>query len=170
MPRLNFVKSARKAIPDAGVAVGDSYYWWKNRAPGSVAGFKRVSKTRPKPSQLVGSDFLRSAMELGEEMSEATPEDGTDLELYREQWRDQLEVLADEQDEKRQNMSEALQSSPTAELLEERAEGLRTWAQGLDSVTIPEREDFPEGEDGDQEFIEALQEAANEMARLDPGF
>jgi hypothetical protein len=50
MPRVNFVKKARKAIPSSGIKVGDSYYWWKFRYGG-----KFVSKERPRQSQLTQS-------------------------------------------------------------------------------------------------------------------
>ena len=42
MPRVNYVKKARKAIPGADIKVGDAYYWWKFRYGG-----KHVSKIRP---------------------------------------------------------------------------------------------------------------------------
>ena len=52
MPRLHFVKHARKAIPSIKVEKGDSYYWWKfPYRP------RTVSKTRPRRSQLTQSEF-----------------------------------------------------------------------------------------------------------------
>ena len=31
MPRVIHVKKARKARPEYGIAVGDSYYWWRTQ-------------------------------------------------------------------------------------------------------------------------------------------
>jgi hypothetical protein len=159
MPRLHFVKAARKAIPGAGIEVGDSYYWWN---------VKWVSKTRPMPSQMVGSDFQRSVLEIQEAMEAGSWESAIDLDVARDDWKQQLEDLADEQDDKLQNMPDSLQSSPTGELLQERSEGLRDWARGLDDIPIPDREDFDEGDDGDQEYADGLLDAANEMAGISP--
>jgi len=52
MAHATFVKSARKAIPDHGIKVGDSYYWWKFRFGG-----KHISRYWPRPSQLTQSEF-----------------------------------------------------------------------------------------------------------------
>jgi hypothetical protein len=171
MPRVHFVKSARKAIPSAGIEVGDSYYWWKNRPPGRAAGFKRVSKTRPRPSQTVGSEFRRSVLELHESISDQVAAgfaSSDDLESARDNWAQWVRDLADEQEGKRDNMPDSLQQGPTGELLQEREEALRQWADDLESVTIPQRDDFAEGEDGDQEFADELQATADKMVSIEP--
>lgn len=48
--KVHFVKSARKARPAYGIAVGDSYYHWS-----SYRGPTHYSKTYPRPSQLTDS-------------------------------------------------------------------------------------------------------------------
>ena len=75
MPRVKHVQSARKAIPSAGIEVGDSYYWWKFRYGG-----KRVSKTYPKRSQLTQS--LWSSVYAAQEELEEAKANADDLGLF----------------------------------------------------------------------------------------
>jgi len=122
MPRVTHVKRARKPIPSIGVEVGDSYYWWQ------FAFSKRsVSKTPPKPSQLTRSEFMISLYELQEEQSSLTIEDAEDF-------ASRIREIADECEEKIQNMPESLQYAPSGELLQERSESMNAWADEVEEI------------------------------------
>lgn len=165
MARAKFVKKARKAIPEHGVAVGDSYWWWKFQV-GGRGGPKMISKTRPKPSQLTQSEFLSAVYALQEEMAETPPPDtAEDLESLKEDWGARAREIGDEQSDKLGNMPDGLQSSPTGELLQERADAMEAWAEEIESNDVPEREDGQ----SDEEYLEALHEAFSEIQSTDPG-
>ena len=153
MPKVNFVKRARKPIPSIGVEVGDSYYWWKfgPRFP------KQVSKEHPKRQQLTLSDFLKSVYDI-EDQIDALQEDDT-LADEVESIVESINELAEEQREKFENLPEGLQQSGTGELLEERAENLENFANELESVVIPEESEY----DTTEEYNEALNSAFEEI-------
>ena len=131
MPRVHFVKKARKDHP-GGIKKGDSYYHWKFRYS-SI----RRSKARPRPSQLTQSAFLGQWYEVQEEI-EATSES---IEVAIETAEELLETCQESLD----NMPYHLQdSSSSGELLQERIDGLEDWlseAQGVDLETAT-KEDF----------------------------
>ena len=78
MPRVYFVKKARKDYP-VGIKKGDSYYWWKFR----YGGIHR-SKTRPRPSQLTQSEFLSTIYAIIEEIQDVTITDFNSIEELKE--------------------------------------------------------------------------------------
>lgn len=130
MAKANFVKKARKAIPEAGIAKGDSYWWWQHfrRA-------KQVSKAKPKPSQLEGSAFLSTLMEIGERFDDPQCETPEDLQSLVEDAVGDLNSLSDETQGSFDNMPEGLQQGETGQLLESRVEslsGLIGELEGLD--------------------------------------
>ena len=86
MPRVTFVKSARKDNPVA--KKGESYYWWKFRYGG-----KRYSKTRPRPSQLTQSPYYSQVRSLVEQIEDATVTDQEQFEELRDAMREELESL-----------------------------------------------------------------------------
>lgn len=132
MPRVNFVKKARKPIPGAGVEVGDSYYWWMF----NFSKVKHCSKTPPKPSQLTQSEYLSTAYDL-QEQAEAINVDGADSNSAAEDLRsiaDELRSLGEEQSSKRDNMPESLQDSDTGQKLEARAEACDEIAGEIESA------------------------------------
>lgn len=138
MPRVNIVQKARKAIPSAGVEVGDKYYWWKFRYGG-----KRVSKTYPTRSQLTNSGFLQSLYEL-EDNLEFSREDleGSVIDIVS-----QIESLRDECQDSLDNMPEHLQdSSESGQLLQERIESLDQWISDLEGVDLDVDEELTEEE------------------------
>ena len=142
MPRVHHVKKARK--DNSAVKKGESYFWWKTRRTvgKSFIGTKHRSKTRPKPSQLTSSEFMRQLLSLTEQLGDACS--GADvenpvaaaqeLESSRDSVADELEALGDEQGEKRDNMPDGLRDGPTGEMLDERAEGCREMAEELRGV------------------------------------
>ena len=131
MARAVFVAKARKDNPVA--KAGESYFWWKFRFGG-----KHYSKERPRPSQLTQSEFLGQLYSIQEEMQDAKPEDMDDLRGLVEDWASQLRELGEEQEEKQGNMPDALQDSPTGELLQERAAGMEEMADELESIDLEE--------------------------------
>lgn len=166
MPRVNFVKSARKARPECGVEVGDSYYHWSHRT--SYGGIKRCSKMRPGPAQLTRSEFWGQAYGLQDEIASESPETAEELVSAREGWVDQIRSLGEEQDEKLNNMPQGLQESDTGYLLGERRDACGEWADALESVEIPGRDSYDADADGEEVFREDLETALREMADLGP--
>ncbi len=141
MARLHHVKKARKARPEYGIAVGDSYYWWANKT-GPYSSIKRYSKTVPRPSQMTMSEFFSQQLGLGERLEDLTTDKSfEDLIAERDDIVSEIESLGEEQSEKRDNMPESLQDAPTGELLENRSTECESWASELESVDIPEDDD-----------------------------
>lgn len=136
MPRVTHVKAARKAIPSAGIEVGQPYYWWKFRFGG-----KHVSKTYPKPSQLTQSDFLQQVYELNDRIEAVDESNAADevAEIISE-----LENLASEQEDKLSNMPDSLQQAPTGELLQNRAYAVNDMVSELEGVDMDVFDNEPE--------------------------
>lgn len=147
MPKIHTVKKARKAIPSAGVAVGDTYYYWFSRTTVGkrFISHRHVSKTYPKPSQLTRSEFYRTLLETEESL--AIPDNLAELETFAEELEaaaEEIDNLADEQEEKRANMPDALQDSETGYLLETRAESCQELAEALRNAASSVRDLFNE--------------------------
>lgn len=141
MPRVTFVKSARKDNPVA--KKGESYYWWKFRYGG-----KRYSLTRPRPSQLTQSAYYGTVRSLIEQVEDAgTPEDNDALTGLRDEIKDELGSLLDETQGSLDNMPDQLQYSPTGELLQERIDAIE-YAMG----EIENIEEFEEEEPEESDF------------------
>jgi len=158
MPRLNFVKKARKDIYRNGkevkadnkkgykidksqpsdendkllVAKGEGYYWWQ-----FAYSPKSISLTRPKQSQLTRSEFLQAYYGWQEAIETYEADDG--LESNIENLASEIEELGTELQERLDNMPEHLQETSTAgELLTERIEECETLAQELNDIDIEE--------------------------------
>lgn len=131
MARAHFVKKARKAIPSAKIAVGDSYWHWtfRNRYG---KGSRHVSKEKPKRQQLTRSDFAIAVYDIEDALAELSPD--SSLEENVQQIAEQLRELGQEQESKRDGMPEGLQNAPTGELLQERADACEESASNLESV------------------------------------
>ena len=134
MPRVTFVKSARKANPVA--EVGQSYYWWKFRFGG-----KRYSTTYPKPSQLTQSAYFGGIYNLIEDADSFGIEAGEDdeVEAFKDDIVSQLQEIADECESSRENMPEGLQDSPTGELLQERYDACENAISEIENVEVPDQ-------------------------------
>jgi len=160
MPRVTFVKKARKDYPESGIKAGDSYYWWKFRFGG-----KHKSKVRPKPSQLTQSEFLGTVYAIHEAMDEETVDNFTDSEAfdtYIEERASELRSLAEDTEEKRENMPENLYYSQTGEMLEERANAVNEMADELDNIDTSIDIERSEYED-DDEYDEAVEERKQDI-------
>lgn len=144
MPKLNFVKKARKDNPV--VSRGESYFWWK-----FAFGAKQYSAARPARYRLTQSEFYSTlwSIEDGFEASDIADELADQIETFASE----LEELRDAQEEKRENMPESLQESTTGELLQERYDQLDEWVSNIEQL---ETEYDSENDGTEEEFCEAL--------------
>ena len=161
-------KDSPKACPQA--KVGQTYYWWRTRMKGAQSGVTRCSLTYPRPSQLTQSDFWGAVYALQEEIEAAGPyETGEELEEDRETWAVAAEGIGSEQQDKLDNMPYQLQEGDIGQMLSERADACDDWAETIrNEVEIPTRDQYDEGEDGDEDFRDALAETVSEIASLAP--
>lgn len=158
MPRVHFVKAARKENPVA--KVGQSYYWWKFRNGG-----KRYSLERPKPWDLTQSPFRKQYLMIEHSISTMTAESFDDLESQIESITEEIRQLGEECRENRENMPESLQDSETGQLLEERADGMESWADELENVF----QAFDQDSDDFDTTEEALEDLISQLQSCDPG-
>jgi len=138
MPRVHVIKSARKDYPEFGIKKGDTYYKWSlMTGPRSSRTYK--SLTKPRPSQLTSSGFLRefySIQERIEDLDANQFETAEDLESTIQEITGDIESLADETEGNRENMPEGLQEGHVGEMLQTRIDGLRDWASELEGVDL----------------------------------
>lgn len=146
MPRVVFVKSARKDNPVA--KKGESYYWWKFRYGG-----KRYSKTPPKQSQLTQSPYFAALYDLQDEVEDTEITCFDDLEQLSDSIREQIAELRDQAQESLDNMPEQLQYAPTGELLQERIDACDGAESEIDMV-----EEFDEPEPVAEDFVKECPE------------
>jgi hypothetical protein len=125
----------------------DPYIWWKFNY-----GAKHVRcaepSCSPKPSELTRSFFWGQIHDLQKEGFAGSTFD--DLRDRVAEVVDALNELAEDCEEKFNNMPESLQNGSTGELLTERAETLRNCVSALESIDIPE-DNAPEPFDDDDE-------------------
>lgn len=164
MPRLNFVKKARKAQKEHGIKKGDSYYWAAFRIGRSS--IKKVWKERPRPSQLTLSEFMGSFLSVQEMIEDSIAEvqnagedrkavDAAieDLASNLETAADEIQELSDQCDEKLNNMPEGLQQGPSGQTLEQRrdrcselSDEIRSLADDVRNTQSDDPEEDPAGE------------------------
>jgi len=166
MPRVYKVESARKARPALGIAVGDTYYYWKRRK-----GPLQMSKTYPKRSQLTGSPFLQTVYDIEDRIAALTADEGLPdavAEIAQE-----LRDLAEECQGNFDNMPEGLQQGDTGQLLEARVEGCNNAADELEAIDFSDAPDGEAeepgepGEDASQEEHDAYEAALAEYEESD---
>lgn len=162
MPRVHFVKKARKDNPVA--KAGEPYYWWKFRFGG-----KHYSRTPPRQSQLTQSAYFSTIYSIQEQIEDASPENAEEFESMVDDFRSQVSDLKDETQSSFNNMPESLQYSPTGELLQERIDALDNAEMEMDIDSFdfeeeefmddePERDEFDDDEDGEIEYNDAVDE------------
>ncbi len=146
MPKVTFVKSARKDNPVA--KKGESYYWWAFMQ-GGRGGPKRYSKERPKQSQLTQSDFWGAVYSLQE--ANEKPPHFDDLESKIEEIKSDLGSIRDDTQDKYDNLPTGLQEGSSGELLQERIDAIENVINEMDGFDLSiEYGDAPEGETEDQ--------------------
>jgi hypothetical protein len=145
MARVNFVKKARKAIPEAGIAVGDSYYYVKLRRGMP----KRYFKERPPRSATTGSSFYSTLWDI-EDVAIGKLEASDDLKGNVEDISQQLRDLAQECQDSLDNMPEGLQQGSSGTMLQERVEALEAAADEFDNLDFDDKQE----DETDEEFWE----------------
>lgn len=164
MPRVHYVKKARKTVKGTCIKKGEPYYWWKFRRGG-----KHTSPTRPRQSQLTQSDKKSRAYAAAEQLEDISVDADADLDDLKgqvESIADEIEEIASEYRESRENMPEALQDSDVGQLCEENADALESWADEvrdcLDNIDIEEDEELEEGDEPSwiEEARSAIMDAA----------
>lgn len=147
MAEAIYVKKARKPNPvvsqadidraNAGEVGAASYYYWSNyREP------NQYSKTPPRKSQTAGSDYLKAVYGLQEEMAAATANDQIELEGLRDDWASQARDIANECQEKLDNMPDGLREGDTGTMLQERSDAMEEWADELENVDLDDQEEW----------------------------
>lgn len=147
MARVHKIEHARKDYSEHGIAKGDTYYKWSLKTgPYSSRDYK--SKTYPDRRQLTLNAFKLSLYDLEDQrdgIDATTPED---LESARDELATAIRELADEQQEKLDNMPEGLQQGSSGETLQSRIDGLNSWADEVEALEIPDwSEDEAETDD-----------------------
>lgn len=155
MARAKFVKKARKDNPIC--KKGESYYWWKFRFGG-----KKYSLTPPSRSQLTQSAFLGQLYDLQDSHPFHHCKNMEDFESARETVIEDIQCMADESQESRDNMPEQLQDAPTGELLGERVEALEEWIAELEGVDID-----IDGELDEEELEDRVNEVRDELESIE---
>lgn len=127
MAKLNYVKRARKAIPEADIEVGDPYWWYKRRVNGR--GAPRVcSKTKPKRSAYTtSSPFTRALLDYEDELNgmldRNAPPEG--VATWLENVASDVEAMGEDCREKSQSVEQGMKNgagSTSAEMLITRAD------------------------------------------------
>jgi len=155
------VKHARKAKPDAGIAVGDRYYWWcfLGRSGKRRYSIKCVSKTYPRRSQLTRSAFLGALYDIEDTVSDIEANDSFPDVL--EEIKADIQSLIEETQASLDNMPENLQQGETGQLLQERIEGLESWLQEIEGIDANEPDEETLTQEAD---LEAEEEQGGEGA------
>lgn len=157
MPRVTYVKSARVAKPEHGIAVGDPYYHWSMMVGGR--GSKRYSKERPSRSQLTNSSYKSQLYDLVDGAQEGwdSCQDADDVRSKLDDLASSIRDLGEEQRSNKDNMPEGLQESETGQLLETRADSCDSCADELEAI------DTEIDEDGTiAELVERAQQEMND--------
>lgn len=140
------------------VKKGQKYYTW------TMYGCRpSIQLTAPTRQQLTGSDFLCQVYDLEDRLTSLRDggyEDVEDLQDAVDEIVSEIRSLADEQDEKRNNMPEQLQDSGSGETLQNRYDSLNEWADNIEGVSI----DFDKDEDqSEEEQAQAWEEYRDEV-------
>lgn len=177
MPRVHFVKKARRDYEENNIKKGDSYYHWSFRHGGI-----RRSKTYPKPSQLTQSEFLSAMYDLQEQLHEATTtfskasgikSDFDDFISSLQEIAEGVREQGEECSSRRDNMPEQLQDSDSGQLLESRSEQceeianeLETFVSDVESA-IGELNFVSEEEQDKKEILERRDSLAEQSVNWD---
>lgn len=169
MAQLHFVECARRAIPEAGIEIGDQYYWYKKRVNGK--GVPRTcSKTKPPRSAYVtSSPFLGALMDM-EDACTAICGGLLSQQLdyviaWLEARADEVEAMANNCSEKSQSVEQGMKNGAgnmSAEMLRSRDEHCRLLASALreaagELVSVSEE---PLSEDGEEELYVSVTAAS----------
>lgn len=180
MARLNYVKSFRGTTKtESGnlrcgrcgdsITKGDGYRWWANRAPGQRGSFRNIrcmkSECTPTTAERTPGrmgEFLYAQENAQGELAAWRSESPTDApEDVLTNFADALREIANEMQEGADNIESGFgHATSQSEELADRAQQLESTADDAESVSFenaPERDEFDEGDDGDEEFEHALE-------------
>lgn len=145
------LRTARKDYPQNGISKGEQY-WFCQIKTGPRTSRTLRQKAPFKRSQLTSSDFLSQVYDIEDDLSSLTCRDDAEDIVSR------LRDLADEQDDRFNNMPENLQSSEIGQKLETRRDGCQSAADEIEEIKDREFDEPETDEDGkpaSAEYIEA---------------
>ena len=162
MPKVTFVQKAQKDYPDHGIAKGESYYRWSLRmGRGSLL---RMSKTRPRPSQLTTSEYYGTVYAAQEEVEDALaafadPKGIEDLVATLRSAAETIEEAGQDCSEKRDSMEASFSGGcPTMDLLEERSVLCESTAQEVNQAADDiEALDLDEYKNNEEDLVQEVQ-------------
>lgn len=165
MPKVHFVKKARKSNKRLGIVRGLPYWWWTGPKPRvhGKRGRRIVSLTPPRPSQVTSNAFMRTVLSLKESVEDAASKSSSAVIESMRSAAEELRTLAEEQASSLENMPDSLQESPTAELLWDREERCMDVADQLESAA-DEVEAL--GDEGDGKGDGEMPNDADELERI----
>lgn len=132
MPKVKKVK-ARKDYPQFGIKKGDEHYTWSLiLGPRTSRTFRQIKP--PRPSQLTTSEFLGRMGDLEADFGEFTFDHDDAAEEFLRGAIEELESIAENEDEKYENLPENFQYGEAGQRMEERAEAARSWAQEIETL------------------------------------
>lgn len=158
MPRLHYVKKARKDNPVA--KKGESYYWWQ-----PAFSFKRYSKEMPPRSQYATqSAFLSALYDLEDNITNRFDgvSDADEIQSVVHEIRDELQELYDQCEESFNNIPEQLQYASAGELLQERIDNLDQWMNDIDCIECEIQEN--------EEPHDTIERIVDDIMSSNPGF
>jgi len=161
MPRVNYVKRARKDNPVC--KKGESYYWWQ-----FAFSSKSYSLKRPRASQLTRSAYYSTLYALTEQIEDSTVDSVDSITCLRDDALSALEELRDETEEKLQNMSEhGLENTPTGEMIQERVDALESAISEIENLDVdidePDEDDPDLDDDEREEAKEKFQDQIDDL-------
>jgi uncharacterized phage infection (PIP) family protein YhgE len=146
-------KRAAKDYPQHGIAKGDMY-WFAEVKTGPRSSITIRSKTPIPRSRLTASEFLSTAYDLSDRLTDASSlEELNDL-------KGDFENLRDETQEKLDNMPEGLQQGSTGELLQERIDQIESLLTEIESaIEEAKREDESDSDEDEQSEADRVKSA-----------
>ena len=169
MARVNTAVAA-KDYPHKGIKKGDTYFYWQlYKQP------KQMSLTRPRASQLTGSDKLSRVYAAGEDLEDVVGE-ADSLESIVEALNTAAEAVrevAEEYGESADNMEQAFPNgSPTIDMCRENQDSLAAYADELESAASDveglDVSDFVDEDERRAAAIAALEELHEGDEPFDP--
>lgn len=147
MAKLKHVQAARAARKcgkcGKEIAKGSPYFWWATRSPGARLGrrFDRCQSCKPRPSELIGSPFLRAMAGEAERIDDEieTFEEGHDVAALQAAIEEVAQAIREAGEEAQgsfDNMPEGLQEGETGQLLQQRAERCEEIADELEELEL----------------------------------
>jgi len=166
MPRITTVQKARKEAGRCGgcgtdIKKGDPYKWLKKRyGPRKV----RCGKCAFKASDHAGGRLAEVYCAMEDAEDQISGWDGEDIEElrgYLEEAATNIRDLGEQYQESADNIRQSFSESSTADECEEKAEGLTSWADEIESCDLDDYE--PEGSEDQEPFDEKCPECGNAM-------